>query len=117
MSANTPEPTRPPCPDAARTITCQQCVEFILDYIDGVLPADVRFKFESHIAFCRDCEIYIENYRKAAELARAAGAPSRPGGESDGSLRVTPAPKHLVDAILRSLRDCGTEDGKGHAPH
>lgn len=117
MSASTPEPTRPPCPDIARTITCQQCVEFILDYIDGVLPTDVRFKFESHIAFCQDCEIYIENYRRAAEVARAAGAPSRPSGASDGSPRITPAPSHLVDAILRSLRDCAAEDGKGHAGH
>jgi anti-sigma factor RsiW len=80
-------------------------VEFLLDYIDNLLPTDVRFKFDSHIAFCPDCQVYIENYSKTAALARAAGAAGL-GRAGTGSAGIEPAPTHLVEAILRTLREC-----------
>ena len=41
--AGTPS-CRPPCPDAAKTISCEDCAEFLLDYIDGALPEDQRIE-------------------------------------------------------------------------
>lgn len=88
---------RPPCPEAATSVTCEHCVEFLLDYLDGRLPEPERFRFESHVALCRDCQVYLENYRQAAALA---GELAR-----DRSRDIPPeVPEGLVDAILRARR-------------
>lgn len=93
--------TRPPCADVAKGVTCEQCVNFLLDYLDGALPPDERFRFESHIAFCADCEIYLENYRKVAALCHGCGCVER--------LAQTPAPEKLIQAILQAR-------AHGHTP-
>lgn len=96
MSQNTPN-SRPPCPDAANSVTCEGCVEFLLDYVDGVLPEAERFKFESHIAFCKDCEVYLDNYKKAAAAAASAG-------KQDRSRAAAEVPEALIQAILRTRK-------------
>jgi anti-sigma factor RsiW len=96
VTTNQPNP-RPPCPDAADSVTCEHCVEFLLEYIDGVLPDAEKFKFESHIALCRDCEIYLANYRAAASLAAGLGRDPRVPVNAD-------VPPGLVDAILRARK-------------
>lgn len=96
MSSGTPNP-RPPCPNAANSVTCEDCVEFLMDYIEGKLPETETFKFESHIAFCRDCKVYLDNYRKAAALATGAGKqePARASPE---------VPEALIQAILKARK-------------
>lgn len=91
MSA--PEP-KDPCAKAGAAVTCEQCVEFLLDYVDGILPGDVKFQFESHLAFCPDCTTYLDNYRKAAALTQGAGLEAR----------ALPAdvPAGLIEAILKA---------------
>lgn len=97
---NTPSPqpeNRPPCPQIARTVSCRECTEFLLDYLDGVLPAEQRFKFDSHLAYCADCALYLENYRKAAALAQDLGRDER--------LSQSPElPAELVRAILEARK-------------
>lgn len=88
---------RPPCPDAANTVSCQDCVEFLIDYLDGQLPEAEKFKFESHIAFCKDCEVYLENYRKAAAIAAGAG-------RQDRTKAAAEVPEALIQAILRTRK-------------
>ncbi|MEZ6234275.1 MAG: zf-HC2 domain-containing protein [Phycisphaerales bacterium] len=97
--AGTPS-CRPPCPDAAKTVSCEDCAEFLLDYIDGALPEDQRFKFDSHIAFCRDCEVYLENYRKAAAMTAGLGRDERVQAGAQ-------VPKGLVEAILAARKRQG----------
>ncbi len=88
---------RPASRDAALSVTCRQCVEFLLDYLDGLLPDDQKYAFESHIALCPECHTFVENYRAAVTLVGRAGRLAAP----DDSPRM---PAHLVDAILKSLR-------------
>jgi anti-sigma factor RsiW len=78
-------------------VTCEGCVDFLLDYIDGVLPESERFKFESHIAFCKDCEVYLDNYKKAAAAAASAGKHDRSRGAAE-------VPEALIQAILRTRK-------------
>lgn len=87
--------SRRPCPDAANSVTCQDCVEFLIDYLDGRLSESEKFRFESHIALCRDCEVYLANYRKAIELTSQAGGWMR-------TRSAPPAPEALIQAILRA---------------
>lgn len=96
MTTNEPK-SRPPCPDAAGSVTCEQCVEFLLDYVDGLLPDAEKFKFESHVAFCKDCEVYVENYRKASLLTAGLGRAERVRA-------ATAVPEGLIDAILRARK-------------
>ncbi|MFN3241934.1 MAG: anti-sigma factor family protein [Planctomycetota bacterium] len=91
---------RDPCPEAAARVRCEECVEFLLDYVDGRLPAEQRFQFESHVAFCPACEDYVENYKQAAELCRD-------GGERLRSEQERPLPQELVDAILKARKAGG----------
>ncbi len=97
MSTPDPQPAPQPCPQAARTVTCPECVDFLMDYLDGVLPADQRFKFESHLAFCPDCATYMQNYRSAAALTRKVGEAERrrPGDQ---------VPAGLAEVILEARK-------------
>lgn len=95
---------RVPCPVAAQTVTCQECAAFLLDYLDGLLPEEQRFKFDSHLAFCRDCAVYLENYRKAAALTAGLGRDARVRAGSE-------VPAHLVEAVLRARRGGGGAPG------
>lgn len=74
-------------------INCQACVDFILDYLEGTLPAGQKDRFEQHLRLCPGCVTYMDNYKKTAELARAVGAqPEAPA----------PVPAALVEAILKA---------------
>ena len=101
MSERTP--SRPPddrpapCPQAARTITCQQCVDFLLDYVDGLMQDAQRFRFESHIAFCPECETFLRNYREAMRLTQGLA-------RDDRAEAIEDVPEALVQAILNAHR-------------
>lgn len=91
---------RYPCPKAAGSVSCQHCVDFLIDYTEGALPDDQKFVFESHLAFCPDCAVYVDNYKKTAAIAAKACGPrpsSLPG----------PVPDGLVEAIIRARKAGG----------
>ena len=46
-----------------RDLTCQEMVELVTDYVEGVLSARDRARFERHIAGCPHCTIYLEQMR------------------------------------------------------
>ena len=41
-------------------VTCQELVEILTDYLDGVLDPAERADIERHIVFCRGCATYVE---------------------------------------------------------
>jgi anti-sigma factor RsiW len=71
-------------------VTCQDFASFMLDYVEGTLPADVRQRFEAHLAECGDCVAYLADYR-ATIAATAAAA----GGD----------PPAMPDALVRAIVD------------
>ena len=40
-------------------LTCQELVELITDYIEEMLPAVERARFEAHLALCTGCRNYL----------------------------------------------------------
>jgi predicted anti-sigma-YlaC factor YlaD len=49
-------------------VTCQELVELVTDYLEGVLtPAELR-RFEEHIALCDGCSEYLDQLRRTIEL-------------------------------------------------
>ena len=59
-------------------ISCQQLIEFCLDYIEGALPQDQRSRFQQHLERCSDCVTFFETYQKTPQVSREALATQIP---------------------------------------
>ena len=55
-------------------LSCQELVELITDYLEGMLPAEMRERFERHIGHCSGCQTYLEQMRATI---RATGTLTR----------------------------------------
>ncbi len=47
-------------------LTCQEFVELVTDYLEGVLPEETRARFDLHIAVCPPCLLYLNQIRETA---------------------------------------------------
>jgi anti-sigma factor RsiW len=53
----------------AEELSCQELVELVTEYFEGALsPEDARL-FEQHAATCEGCGRYLDQMRRAIELA------------------------------------------------
>jgi anti-sigma factor RsiW len=50
-------------PARRRGLSCREVVELVTDYLEGAMPAAQRRRFESHLAACPDCTIYVDQLR------------------------------------------------------
>jgi anti-sigma factor RsiW len=41
-------------------LSCRELVELVTDYLEGVLTAAERMRFEAHLSECDGCEAYLE---------------------------------------------------------
>jgi anti-sigma factor RsiW len=73
-------------------VTCRECAEFLADYVAGELPETARAVFELHLARCRNCVTYLEQYRVTIQLEKAV--------YQDGSDAPARMPEELIRAIL-----------------
>jgi anti-sigma factor RsiW len=53
-----------------RELSCKVFVELVTDYLEGALSADLRRRFDGHLASCPFCRIYLDQMR---ETIRATG--------------------------------------------
>jgi anti-sigma factor RsiW len=78
-------------------VTCQEFIDFMLDYDNGTLPAEQRARFDEHLAICPDCVNYLASYRASVAMGKSAfRAASDP--------LPTDVPQELVQAILAACR-------------
>jgi anti-sigma factor RsiW len=78
-------------------MTCREIADFLMDYLSGELPLDVRAQFDRHLSACPNCRAYIATYRATIHLGRQAFAIP----DADAQAEV---PEELVSAILDSFR-------------
>ena len=57
----------------ARSVTCQELVELVTDYLDGALPAETRAAFEAHLEGCPGCVTYVEQIRETVRVTGTVG--------------------------------------------
>jgi anti-sigma factor RsiW len=69
----------PPDPDS-----CDGVVELVTEYLDGALDADVRARFEAHLAACDGCDVYLEQMRATIAAAGRVGVEGLAPGTLDG---------------------------------
>ena len=53
---------------SAGDLSCQELVELVTDYLDGVLPARERRRFERHLEECVWCVSYVDQIRTTIHL-------------------------------------------------
>jgi anti-sigma factor RsiW len=75
-------------------ISCQQLIEFCLDYVDGALPEGEQVRFRRHLSQCPDCVTFFETYQKTPQVSREAMTAQMPD-----SVRES------VRSFLRTLRN------------
>jgi hypothetical protein len=64
---------------AAIDLSCRELVELVTDYLEGVLPAAERARFEAHLLGCEGCEWSLEQIRTTVELTgRTRALEARP---------------------------------------
>ena len=55
-------------------IVCASGVGLLMDYLEGVVPADVGSAIERHVAGCPRCIAFIASYQKVPGILREATA-------------------------------------------
>lgn len=53
-------------------ISCQQVVDYCLDYLSGTLSRDESSSFDKHLTYCPDCVKFFQTYKKTPEISRNA---------------------------------------------
>jgi anti-sigma factor RsiW len=79
------------------TMTCRELADFLMDYLNEDLPADVRLSFDRHLSLCPNCVAYMASYRTTIELGRRAFADDAADVSAD-------VPADLVRAILSARK-------------
>jgi anti-sigma factor RsiW len=54
-------------------LACQDLVELVTDYLEDALPAEIRLRFDRHLASCPGCRVYLAQTEHAIRAARALG--------------------------------------------
>jgi anti-sigma factor RsiW len=50
-------------PTPGLTVTCQEVVELVTDYLEGALDPKLSEEVEAHLGLCEGCGIYVEQMR------------------------------------------------------
>ena len=73
-----------------RDVSCQELVELLTDYLEGVLTPDEVSAIERHLALCDGCAAYLDQMRVTIETL--------------GSVEVATLPDDAVEKILEAFR-------------
>ena len=53
-------------------VMCVSGVNLLADYLDGVLPSDVRASLEQHVLGCERCQAFVASYQATPNILRQA---------------------------------------------
>ena len=73
-----------------RPLSCQQMVELVTEYLDGVMEPRRRARFEAHLSGCDGCTNYLEQFRTTVTVV--------------GRLDVGDVPEPVMSELLSAFR-------------
>jgi len=73
-----------------KPVACVSGVELLIDYLEGVVPPEVRAALDEHVAGCPRCAAFVESYLAVPRILREATA--------------SPLPVHLEASLKAFLR-------------
>ena len=82
-----------------RRLTCQQMVELVTEYLDGVMEPRRRARFEEHLAGCGGCTAYLAQFRTTVAVV--------------GRLDVDDVPAPVMDELLSAFRTWADDRSRG----
>jgi len=59
-------------------VVCVSGVDLLMDYLEGLVPDDVRAALDAHVGGCERCTAFIESYRAAPAILREVTAAAMP---------------------------------------
>ena len=68
-------------------IVCVSGVELLMDYLEGVLAADVRAALDEHVAGCARCAAFVASYCETPRVLRESTATPLPA-DVEASLKA-----------------------------
>ena len=71
---------------AKRGLTCIELVELVTEYLEGMMPAGDRARFDEHIGKCEGCRNYLDQMRATIALTGRLSEASIPGDAKDALL-------------------------------
>ncbi len=51
------------------TITCRDCVDLLMEYIDHTLEPAAQTRLDEHLASCPPCIHFLKTYKKCTEFS------------------------------------------------
>ena len=57
---------------ATKSVTCEQCIEVLVDYVDGSMDQATYTAFEKHFADCSPCLDFLRTYKTTITLSARA---------------------------------------------
>lgn len=64
-------------------VKCKECVDLLVDYLEGALPEDREKALDEHFMGCPPCLDFLDQYRASSELSRKAIATEMPEALAD----------------------------------
>ena len=55
---------------ASRNIGCNECMDLLADYVDGLLPREQALSLQSHIEGCPPCVACVNTYKGTVNAAK-----------------------------------------------
>ena len=74
--------------------TCKECIDFLIDYLDGTLPPAKKAEFELHLELCPPCHRYLTQYQATIRMGQAA---------MEAQVAKDPPPEALIKAIMAAM--------------
>jgi anti-sigma factor (TIGR02949 family) len=60
------------------SMTCQEVITVLLEYLDRTLDAEIVAKLEAHLETCAPCRAYLATYKRTIATVRRAGRAEMP---------------------------------------
>lgn len=98
-----------------QTMECQDCEEFLSEYVEGELRGETRRCFEEHLSSCHECNEKLHGVNRLREVLKSL-ANDRPPTRLDFALRRLIRLEICGDgSVLSRLRQCLSEHRLGAA--
>jgi anti-sigma factor RsiW len=65
-------------PEPAASLTCQEAIDLLVDFLDQTLGERLLAELERHLADCAPCRAYLRTYRKTRDLTAPAAPADMP---------------------------------------
>jgi len=75
-------------------MTCREITDILNEFVGGELAADAAAVLEAHLELCPNCRVFLVQYTRTIEIARAA----------DAEIDAVVVPQELIDAVLAAIR-------------